>query len=141
MNGHYMERFNISGKVCVITGGGGLIGQKHAEAVLEGGGVPVLLDITQEGMTRVRNSVMKEYNGSVIENFVADITDREALCKVREELLKKYGHIDVLINNAANNPKVEGGAKNLGAIQFRNFPIEMWNHSWGVLLMKVIKKQ
>ena len=31
------DLFSIEGRVCVITGGGGLIGSKHAEAVLEGG--------------------------------------------------------------------------------------------------------
>ncbi len=36
---HYMDRFNIKDKVVIITGGGGLIGMKHAEAVMEGGGV------------------------------------------------------------------------------------------------------
>ena len=42
---NYKEQFQINEKVCIITGGAGLIGQKHAEAVLEGNGIPVLLDI------------------------------------------------------------------------------------------------
>lgn len=133
MKKNYMDRFVISGKVCIITGGGGLIGMKHTEAVLEGGGIPVLLDIAREGMDRVKDSVAKLYGSdAAVEIYVTDITDRSALCEVRDSLIEKYGHIDVLINNAANNPKVEGGSKNLGAIRFHNFPVEMWNQDLAV---------
>ena len=45
---------------------------------------------------------------------------------VKKELLNEYGHIDILINNAANNPKVEKQSENLGNIRFDNFPITIW---------------
>lgn len=133
MKNIYLNRLNIEGKVCVVTGGGGLIGMKHSEAILEGGGIPVLLDIFPAGMERVKKSLIEEYGDDiVVETYVTDITNREKLVEVREDLLNKYGHIDVLINNAANNPKVEGGSKNLGAIRFHNFPVEMWNQDIAV---------
>ena len=133
MKQRYMDRFSIEGRVCIVTGGGGLIGMKHTEAILEGGGIPVLLDIFQEGMDRVKKSVMEEYGDDItVETFVTDITNRDALCEIRDILMKKYGHIDVLINNAANNPKVEGGSKNLGAMRFHNFPVDMWNQDLAV---------
>ena len=55
----YTGRFEIPGKVAVVTGGGGLIGMKHCEAIVEGGGVAVLLDIVPEGMERVKKSVLE----------------------------------------------------------------------------------
>lgn len=129
----YTRRFDISGRVCIVTGGGGLIGLKHAEAITEGGGIPVLLDIIQAGMDRNIKTLKEEYGDDIkYETIVTDITDREALSKVRDELLEKYGHIDVLINNAANNPKVEGGSKNLGAMRFTNFPVDIWNQDLAV---------
>ena len=129
----YMDRFSIRGKVCVVTGGGGLIGMKHTEAILEGEGIPVLLDIAPNGMERVKKAVTEEYGEDrTVETFVTDITDRKALEEVRDRLLETYGHIDVLINNAANNPKVEEASKNLGPIRFHNFPVEMWNQDLAV---------
>ena len=129
----YTRRFDISGRVCIVTGGGGLIGLKHAEAITEGGGIPVLLDIIQAGMDRNIKTLKEEYGDAIkYETIVTDITDRDALSKVRDELLEKYGHIDVLINNAANNPKVEGGSKNLGAMRFTNFPVDIWNQDLAV---------
>lgn len=120
------ERFKITGKVIVITGGAGLIGRRHTEAVLEGGGIPVLLDIFKEPLEKVKEDFLKRYPQAEIETYVADITDRKCLEGIRDELLSKYGHIDGLINNAANNPKVEGGSKNLGAMRFHNLPLSIW---------------
>ncbi len=129
----YMDRFSIKGKVCIVTGGGGLIGMKHTEAIMEGNGIPVLLDIFQAGMDRVKKTVLEEYGEDrVVETFVTDITNRKALEDVRDILMAKYGHIDVLINNAANNPKVEEASKNLGPIRFHNFPVDMWNQDMAV---------
>ena len=124
----YMDQFCINGKVIIITGGGGLIGMKHAEAVMEGEGIPVLLDIVQAGMDKVVQSLKENYGDNIqVETYVTDITNKEALIKVCEELVDKYGHVDGLINNAANNPKVEGGSKNLGATKFPDFPVDIWN--------------
>ena len=129
----YMDRFSIKGKVCIVTGGGGLIGMKHTEAILEGDGIPVLLDIVSAGMERVKRTVQEEYGAdNIVETFVTDITDRKALEEIRDILIEKYGHIDVLINNAANNPKVEEASKNLGPVRFHNFPVNMWNQDLAV---------
>lgn len=120
------DSYKITDQVVIITGGAGLIGRRHMEAVLEGGGIPVLLDIFEEPLAKAKAEYEGKYKGAVIETYVADITSEESLCKIRDELLEKYGHIDGLINNAANNPKMEGGSKNMGAIQFHNFPLDIW---------------
>ena len=38
------SKFDMSGKVAVITGGAGLLGSMHAEAIAENGGIPILFD-------------------------------------------------------------------------------------------------
>lgn len=129
----YVKKFSIDGKVCVITGGGGLLGRKHTEAVIEGGGIPVMIDINFDRIERNKRELIAEYgNDVIIESYVADITDREELQKIREELINRYGHIDVLINNAANNPKVEHKSKNLEFNSFISFPVDMWERDIAV---------
>lgn len=123
----YIDNFMIKDKVCVITGGAGLLGRKHAEAVLEGKGIPILLDISIERLEKSKEILRGEYPNSELEIFVADIIDKNDLQKIRDILLEKYGHIDVLINNAANNPKVEGGSNNLAATIFTEFSTDIWN--------------
>ena len=133
MKTKYLEKFDIKNRVCIVTGGGGLIGKKHTEAVVEGGGIPVLLDIVPNGMERVKNEVQEEYgNDVIIETFVTDITSRDELVAVREQMVEKYGHIDVLINNAANNPKVEDKSRNLAFNTFSAFPVDIWNQDIAV---------
>lgn len=128
----YADRFDIAGKAVVVTGGGGLIGMKHAEGILEGNGVPVLLDISDVSLNKVSSELKKEYPDKIVETYVVDITDRKALEDVCDDVEKKYGHVYGLINNAANNPKVEGGSKNLAAAKFTDFPTDIWNQDLAV---------
>lgn len=121
------DKFKITGKVCVITGGAGLLGQKHAEAVIEGEGIPILLDISGAALNNAQTNLKKQYPSAEIGVYRVDITKQSELEKVRDELVKKYGRIDILINNAANNPKVEDKGDNFGNIRFDNFPLEIWN--------------
>ena len=121
-----LERFLIRDRVIVITGGAGLLGQKHAEAVLDGGGIPVLLDISETSLSRAKGILAQKYPDRLVECFLADITEKRQVEHICDALLKKHGHVDGLINNAANNPKMEGDAANMKAIQLENFPLELW---------------
>lgn len=122
-----VEKFYIENKIVIITGGAGLLGRKHAEAVIEGKGIPVLIDISREAIEKAKEELKSKYsNETDVQGYIADITKFEDVEKIAEDLLENYGHIDVLINNAANNPKVEGNAANMKAIQFENFPMQMW---------------
>lgn len=122
-----LDNYKISGKTCLITGGAGLLGQKHAEAVIEGEGIPVLLDISQEALNNALTGLKEKYLNAEISTYKVDIGNHEELAGVRDDVLKKYGHIDILINNAANNPKVEDKGANFGNIRFDNFPLDLWN--------------
>ena len=122
-----LDKFKISGNIVLITGGAGLLGRKHAEAVIEGEGIPILLDISDEALGQAKDSLLKKYVDAEVGIYKADITNYDALMDIKCKILEKYGHIDVLINNAANNPKVEDKGKNFGNIRFDNFPIETWN--------------
>ena len=122
-----IEKFYIENKIVVITGGAGLLGRKHAEAVIEGKGIPVLIDISEAAVNNAKAEITDIYGmDCIMEGYTADITKRAEIEQIADDLLKKYGHIDVLINNAANNPKVEGNAANMKAVQFENFPLQMW---------------
>ena len=51
------QSFDLTNKVAVITGGAGLLGEKHAEAIAEFGGVPILLDINKKAGTEKANRI------------------------------------------------------------------------------------
>lgn len=127
-----LDRFLIEGEVCIITGGAGLLGKKHAAAILSAKGIPVLLDISLESLAIAKKTLEEEFPNAVIEIYQADITNYDALCEVRAQLQEKYGHIDILINNAANNPKVESKSTNMENIRFDNFPLKLWQDDLAV---------
>lgn len=121
-----IEKFSLEGKVVIITGGAGLLGKKHAEAVLDAKGIPVLIDISEAALADAGQQLCSMYPEGIVETFTADITNRNDMQDICVRLIERYSHIDALINNAANNPKVEENVQNMKNIQFENFPIEMW---------------
>ena len=119
------QSFDLTEKIAVITGGAGLLGEKHAEAIAEFGGIPILLDIDKKTGDEKAQRISKEYKVDC-EFQYCDITDESRVSSVRDFLLSKFGHIDILINNAAIDPKV--GAKNgKNLSRLENFPIDQWN--------------
>lgn len=122
-----LDRMRLDGRIVVITGGAGLLGQKHAEAVVEGSGMAVLLDINRQAIDRAIDGLREKYGKDCqVCGYVADITEEASLREAAKCIMQEYGPVYGLVNNAANNPKVEGGAANMGAIQFENFPLSMW---------------
>jgi NAD(P)-dependent dehydrogenase (short-subunit alcohol dehydrogenase family) len=114
------ELFDLSGRVAIITGGAGLLGLSHAKAVHGAGGIPILLDILSPPPAALRNRA-----GFDVECLQCDITREEELTKALSSILSIHGRVDILINNAANNPKVEepGSFDNS---RLENFALSQW---------------
>lgn len=116
--------FNLRGRVAVITGGGGMLGFEHAASILSLGGLPVLLDINPKGLSRNIERLRQEFGSSTM-TITCDITKPEAVEKASLEILACYGRIDILVNNAARNPKVESAEdKDFSRLEY--FPWEQW---------------
>ena len=117
--------FDLTGRVAVITGGAGLLGTKHAEIIAAAGGSPVLLDLPQAKPEAAAAAIATKYGVDAI-GLVTDITQPAEVENVRDKLLARFRRIDILINNAANNPKVESGGSTVWS-RLENFPLEVWN--------------
>jgi NAD(P)-dependent dehydrogenase (short-subunit alcohol dehydrogenase family) len=122
--------FRLDDKVIIITGATGLLGKKHAEAVACYGGTPILLDLSKKDVDDLANELNSQYEVKAI-GFAIDITDELAIESNAKLLIDKFGKIDGLVNNAANNPKVEDSNK-LNFSQLENFPIDAWNQDIAV---------
>ena len=125
------ERFSLRGKVAVITGGAGLMGRQHAEAVIEAGGVPVIADINAKGADEIAEELKKRYAAEAIGCFV-DVTDKKSVRQMTEALTERFGHIDILINNAAIDPKVQETDGEEQWSRFENLPEEIWDKELAV---------
>ena len=122
--------FSLNNRVIVITGAVGLLGRMHAEAVAAFGGIPVLLDIKLSELNEFEAEINAKYNIESV-SYVVDITDEDQVKKNASDVVDKFGCIDGLVNNAANNPKVEDSSeKNFSRLE--NFPLDLWNQDLSV---------
>jgi NAD(P)-dependent dehydrogenase (short-subunit alcohol dehydrogenase family) len=122
--------FKLDGKIIVITGATGLLGRKHAEAVACYGGTPILLDLSQKAVNKLAKELIDRYKVEVF-GFVVDITDESAIKKNANQLVEHFGRIDGLVNNAANNPKIEDNTKE-NFSRLENFSLNMWDQDLSV---------
>ena len=124
------ELFRLDNKIIVITGATGLLGRKHAEAVACYGGTPILLDLSQKVIDKFSNELNEKYKVDSI-GFAVDITDERSIQDNAKLLMDKFGKIDGLVNNAANNPKVED-SKEVNFSRLENFSLDIWNEDISV---------
>jgi NAD(P)-dependent dehydrogenase (short-subunit alcohol dehydrogenase family) len=124
------DLFDLTGRVAVITGGAGFLGRKHAEALAGAGGIPVLADLDGAGAEQVAAEIADEYGVPAAGERV-DITDEDEVARLLEHVVARYDRVDILVNNAANDPKVESdGAP--GWARVEGFPLEVWNQDIAV---------
>ena len=119
------KSFDLSGRVAVITGGAGLLGTRHGEAIAEMGGIPVFVDIDGLRAETVAKEIEWKYRCRAI-GLRSDITDTGAVTELLTQVIERTGRIDILINNAAHNPKMDASSIDL-VTRLENFPLELWN--------------
>lgn len=123
--------FDLSGKVAVITGGAGLLGIKHAEALMEAGAYCVLADINGEMAGMAAAKLIAEKSSKAI-GVQTDITNSDSVSGLLNQTLQEFGRVDILINNAANNPHYDKLADGLESRRFETFPLGIWNQDIAV---------
>ena len=124
--------FSLADKVVIITGAAGLLGRRHAEAVAKFGGIPILLDISTNEVVQLAAEIQEKFRVTSVGLFV-DITDELSVMESARKIVTKFGRIDALINNAANNPKMErNGSENFSRLE--HFPLETWSNDINVAL-------
>ena len=122
--------FDLTGKTALITGGGGLLGPKHAEAIVEYGGNVILADWHKD-KAKENARLINEKNGKTVAKGVyMDVTDKELI----QSVVDKYDKIDILINNAAKDPKVENSEGMTPSSRFETMTSEYWNEGIGASL-------
>lgn len=119
------NHFGLKDRVIIITGAAGLLGKQHAKAIAAAGGVPIMLDINPELLDKLVLQIKNEYDIKAA-GYTIDITNESSIIDNARSIIKDFGKIDALINNASNNPMVENvNGDNFSRLE--NFPIETWN--------------
>lgn len=120
-----LDLFDLHDRVAVITGGSGLLGTQHAAALASAGATVVLLDLDRAKPAEAAKRLAEQFKVPAA-GIATDITNPDSVEQMTASVLEKFGHVDILINNAANNPKVEA-ANDRPWSRLENFPIQVWD--------------
>ena len=93
---------DLTGKVCVITGGAGVLGSAMVKAMASVGMNVAIADINKEVADKVAGEISAE-TGSQVIGVAANVLDKESLEQAKEEINQKLGDIDILVNGAGGN--------------------------------------
>lgn len=108
--------FTLTDKVILLTGGAGFLGQHFTQALRGAGGTVVVTDITDTA------------------DIQMDVTNKDSIQEAFAQVVKGYGQVDVVINNAAIDPKFDQYA-NQNAKLFENYPEDLLRQSLDVNLL------
>lgn len=114
----------LEGQVAVVTGATGLLGRQHCLALAQAGAHVVVTDLDGARCAALAEEVTTE-GGVAAVAVPADITVQQDVERIRDTALTRFGKIDVLVNNAAVNDKVEG-REDSGPVTFEDFPLDAW---------------
>lgn len=99
-NPHYLPAHKLNGQVAVITGADSGIGAAVAVAFAKEGAKLVLVDIENKEDAKITREVVSKYTNEILW-FTGDVGDEEFVQKVIDGAVEKFGSIDILVNNAA----------------------------------------
>jgi len=119
-------KFNLSGKTALITGAAGLLGIEHAAALLESGATVVLTDLSSSALQSTAAKLTDSFDSGKIISETMDVTDIAAIRSVAKDIVTSGRHVDILVNNAAIDPKVKGDQGIIETSRLENFPLDQW---------------
>jgi len=124
-NAESANPFSLADRVAVVTGAAGLLGREHSVALADAGASVVLVDLDRRAVEAAAAPLRGGPAGDVL-TFAADVTRREDLVRLRDLIAERFGRLDVVVNNAALNDRVEAPGLDGDAARFEQYPLEEW---------------
>ncbi len=126
--------FNLKGKTVLVTGGSGFLGEYFARALANAGAaVAVTYHNHQDKAQALAEKVSQERGAEVIA-VPMDVTDPTSIETAFTTVLDRWSHLDVLVNNAAIDPKFDATADKNTKL-FENYPPEILRQGVDVNLL------
>jgi len=128
------EKFDLAGRVAIVTGGVGLLGTEFCKTLAEAGAAVAVVDLNASASQAVADMLTK--SGYKAQAFAVDITQPDSVNEMVENVLSAFGRIDILVNSAALDPKFDPDSMKKGITPgaFEDYPLEQWNAALNVNL-------
>ena len=92
--------FDLKNKIIIVTGGTGLLGKKFSEELAKQKAIVIIADLQKTKPKKIANQLSKKTNNNIF-GYEVDLAIEKEVVEFIEKIYKKYGRIDVVINNAA----------------------------------------
>ena len=129
-----LEKFDLTNRVAVVTGGVGLLGAEFCRTLTEAGAAVAVVDLNESASQAVAESLTT--SGYHARAVPADITRPDSVNAAVETIISTFGRIDILVNSAALDPKFDPEAVSKGITPgaFEDYPLDLWNSALNVNL-------
>jgi NAD(P)-dependent dehydrogenase (short-subunit alcohol dehydrogenase family) len=98
--GLFRSFFDLAGKVAVVTGGGGILGQKFCAGLADFGASVAVVDLDEDKAVNVADHLTREFDVPCV-GIACDVTNRSSVEEMVARVETTLGEIDILHNNAA----------------------------------------
>jgi NAD(P)-dependent dehydrogenase (short-subunit alcohol dehydrogenase family) len=124
------DAFSLDGRVAIVTGALGLLGREHCRALAKHGANVVATDLDASAC----QALSRELPGGGEKHLgvAADITQPGEVSSLRDAVLRRFGRLDVLVNNAAVDDKFTSSEAAAELSKFENYPLELFRRSLDV---------
>ncbi len=127
------DKFSMTSKTAIITGGAGLLGKQFSLTLAQAGANVVVADLNQAAAQTQADFITSQ--GFKAEAVAVDVSDPQSINALVKHVKEQYGRVDVLVNSAAIDPKfdsthIDGQVKN----DFEHYPLAAWNASLNINL-------
>ena len=118
-----LKLFELNDKIIVLTGSAGRLGTNFAYALSDAGANVILVDINEKLNQRLEKNISKKYKTKPLACNI-NISKKEELLELKKQIMKKFGRIDGLVNNAFFSPRLD---VKRSAKKFEGYPLDLWN--------------
>jgi 2-deoxy-D-gluconate 3-dehydrogenase len=127
-----LDKFDLTGRTAVVTGGAGLLGAEFCRTLAEAGASVVVADLDGQAAERVASALSKD--GFPAAAQVVDVTKAESTKAMADSAVGQFGRLDILVNSAALDPKFDSRHAARAANAFEDFPLQAWEQALAVNL-------
>jgi NAD(P)-dependent dehydrogenase (short-subunit alcohol dehydrogenase family) len=121
-----LSRYDLKGRTALVTGAAGLLGRQHVAALTEVGARVVVTDITVEHADAAIAAIRETAPSADLIAAAIDVTSQESVRAAHEELSGRGITVEILVNNAAIDPKVTSSPGVMHSSRFEAFPVPQW---------------
>jgi NAD(P)-dependent dehydrogenase (short-subunit alcohol dehydrogenase family) len=127
----HLKDYDLAERVAIITGGAGLLGEGYCRTLAAAGAHVVVAEINGEAAIDLAGEITRE-SGVEALGLPTDVSNPGSVAEMLARTLEQFGRVDILVNNAALDPKFDTEHADQHTNRFEDFPFDAWQDALAV---------